>query len=236
MYKHLPSYLEKNFFFRKIILFIKVLFFTRKGRKHFSQYGEDVGIGQFIDIKQKGVYVDVGCYHPIKNNNTYKLYKKGWEGINIDVDSIKIEAFNLVRPRDVNITAAISDKEEIVPLYSFGFYTLISTLDKEFADRLVNDQRDYHVSQVKTQNLTEIIENSRFRGKKIDLLSVDVEGHDLCVLRSLSFEKYYPKVIMVEHHVRNIDNILKSELNNFLIEKGYHLGNWVGPTLIYVSN
>ena len=232
MYKHLPDFFKSNYFFRRIFILIKVLF-VRKVRKYYSQYGEDIVIDHFIDIKQKGFYVDVGCYHPIKNNNTYKLYRKGWEGINIDVDSIKIEAFNLVRPRDVNITAAISDKEEIVPLYSFGFYTLISTLDKEFADRLVNDQRDYRVSQVKTQKLTDIIDKSKFCGKKIDLLSIDVEGHDLNVLKSLSFEKYYPKVIIVEHHVKNIDNILKSELNNFLAEKGYYLGNWVGPTLIY---
>ena len=36
--------------------------------------------------KKKGIYVDIGCCHPIKDNNTYLLNKKGWSGINIDLD------------------------------------------------------------------------------------------------------------------------------------------------------
>ena len=37
-----------------------------------------------------GIYIDVGCNHPIKFNNTYLLYKRGWSGINIDLDSKSI--------------------------------------------------------------------------------------------------------------------------------------------------
>ena len=35
--------------------------------------------------KKKGVYIDVGCYHPIRLSNTKFLYEKGWKGINIDI-------------------------------------------------------------------------------------------------------------------------------------------------------
>ena len=34
-------------------------------------------------------FFDIGCFHPIKYNNTYVYYKKGYRGINIDIDRIK---------------------------------------------------------------------------------------------------------------------------------------------------
>ena len=55
-------------------------------KKTYSMYGEDLIVQKFFKNKQKGYYVDVGCYHPIDGNNTYLLYKKGWNGINIDIN------------------------------------------------------------------------------------------------------------------------------------------------------
>tara|TARA_B110000879_G_scaffold201693_1_gene277102 strand:+ start:1002 stop:1208 length:207 start_codon:yes stop_codon:yes gene_type:complete len=34
-------------------------------------------------------FVDIGCFHTTKYNNTYVYYKKGYRGINIDIDRIK---------------------------------------------------------------------------------------------------------------------------------------------------
>ena len=50
-----------------------------------------------------GKYVDIGCYHPIKYSNTALLYKKGWTGINIDLNKTSIDLFNFTRLRDKNI-------------------------------------------------------------------------------------------------------------------------------------
>ena len=158
MDRHFPIFLEKNIFFRKLFL-LRKLVFTKKVRPFYSQFGEDIAIGNFLNIKNKGFYVDVGCYHPIKYNNTYKLYKKGWEGINIDLDAIKIEAFNFIRPRDHNITAVVSDISHSVDIYSFGFYSLLSTIDKASADRYQGEGGKVLVRKVKTRSLTDIIEN-----------------------------------------------------------------------------
>ena len=46
------------------------------------------------------------------NNNTFRLYKRGWTGINIDLDYNTIEMFNFFRKKDLNIQAAVSDKSE----------------------------------------------------------------------------------------------------------------------------
>jgi len=51
--------------------------------------GEDVFVNNYLK-KKIGFYVDVGAYHPLELNNTYLLYKKGWNGINIDINSTHI--------------------------------------------------------------------------------------------------------------------------------------------------
>ena len=69
--------------------------------------------------KEKGIYIDVGCHHPFINNNTCVLYKKGWRGINVDLDFNSIDMFNYFRPNDNNIEIALSNKKGQSDLYFF---------------------------------------------------------------------------------------------------------------------
>ena len=57
---------------------------------YYSSGGIDALILNIFKNKINGFYVDVGCNHPIKANNTYLLYKKKWFGINIDLDQKRI--------------------------------------------------------------------------------------------------------------------------------------------------
>ena len=59
-------------------------------RKSYAMDGEDTAISVFNKKKDKGFYVDIGAHHPIQRNNTHLLFKKGWEGINIDVNQFSI--------------------------------------------------------------------------------------------------------------------------------------------------
>lgn len=232
----------KNFHRKKItasstsiwqkLFLIRKVYITKIFRIFYSQFGEDLILKDFLSKSANdGFFVDVGCYHPKKFSNTYRLYKRGWRGINIDLDELKIKAFNLARPQDCNITAAVSDKEDTVKLYSFGAYSLVSTIDEETALKNESDIKD--IREIKSQRLDEIIEGTRFAGRQMDLLSIDAEGHDLNVLKSLNLEKYQPKIIIVETHLISFDLVEGSELYQFLKQRGYHLMNWVGFSLIF---
>ena len=70
------------------------------------------------------------------------------------------------------------------------------------------------------------MENSPFKGKKIDFLNIDTEGNDLKVLKSLNFDIYNPSIIIVETHLKKIDVIIKSEIYLFLISHKYILKSW----------
>ena len=99
-----------------IKVFIKSL--THK-KISYSYGGVDLLILDIFKNQKKGYYLDIGCAHPIKNNNTYLLYRKGWNGINIDLDKENIDLFNSYRKRDFNVTAAVSDKEGETDLYFY---------------------------------------------------------------------------------------------------------------------
>ena len=75
-----------------------------------GEFGEDIFVLEdFFKNLEKGFYVDVGCYHPIKGSLTHSLYKKKWKGLNIDLSSVSIDLFKLSRSKDFNIQAAITD-------------------------------------------------------------------------------------------------------------------------------
>ena len=79
-------------------------------KKSYSQFEEEF-LKTYFKNKKDGFFIDIGCYHPFKGNNTYLLYKSGWSGINIDLNQLGIDLFNIARPRDKNICTAISNKE-----------------------------------------------------------------------------------------------------------------------------
>ena len=69
-----------KFFFLKFNLFyffykILKIFRNSKKSKHLGEFGEDIFVRRFFKKSEKGTYVDVGSYHPIKGSLTYDLYK-----------------------------------------------------------------------------------------------------------------------------------------------------------------
>jgi len=222
-----PNIIEKLYIFRKTYL-------TRHRCKHYSQFGEDVVLNDWIHRHiTSGIYVDVGCYHPSKFSNTCFLHKRGWRGINIDMDAIKIRCFDLARPHDTNINAAVSDQQETVTVYNFSRYGLGSTIDADVAKN--TPMPVYSTSEIDTITLTQIIDASEFKDKPIDLLTIDAEGHDFAVIRSLDMGRYKPKVLLTESHLTDLDSILKQAMHQYLEQAGYKLFNWVGFTLIYAQ-
>jgi hypothetical protein len=60
--------------------------------------------------KQNGLYIDVGCYHPITYSNSYLFYRRGWSGIGIDPNPYKHDFWKKTRPRDIFVDFAVTKK------------------------------------------------------------------------------------------------------------------------------
>jgi len=230
--------------FNKIYLELNLLhkiFFNKK--KYFSFSGVDTILEKIFINQPRGIYIDVGCQHPIKNSNTYLLYKKGWEGINVDLDKDNIELFKTSRSRDTNFNKALSNEIKEVDLYFYHKKSPINTIDKKTSQ--FQKAKVSAIKKIKTDTLNNIILNTKYRDRSIDLLSIDVEGHELEVLKGFDINKFLPKVIVVEYldlnvsklEIKNLSmvDILNTEIYKYLISKNYVLVNSIYSDLVFVN-
>ena len=156
---------------------------------------------------------------------------KWYSFVNIDMEVDKIQTFNIIRPRDFNYIAAISDRVENVKIFRNQKFGVSSTINKDIINK--NDIIDE--IEIKTETLNNVLKLSPFKNKQIDLLNIDTEGNDFKVLKSLDFEIYNPKIIIIETHLKDIQKILISEPYKYLINKNYNLASWNIYSLIFIK-
>ncbi len=207
--------MNKKFLIKSKILFsiylfflgIKYRFFLNK--KTYSQFGEDLIIDKFFG-GYIGKYVDIGCFHPIKYSNTALLNKKGWSGINIDLNKVSIEFFNACRKDDLNITACLSDKKEDVTIYIDSEFSALNSIYlqnyKNFKFKKLKKMK------IQTKVFSELVEDS------FDFLNIDCEGNDYKIIKTIDLKKYKPKLINIEVSKEN-----KNYIYNYLNQNGYEL-------------
>ena len=205
-------------------IYLKNKYFIK--RKSYAMDGEDIAVDLFNKKREKGFYVDIGAHHPIQRNNTHLLFKKGWEGINIDVNQFSIELFNFLRPNDLNLQIAVSDEDGEISFFYQKKFSQLNTTDKEIAKE--NFQGKFQEKKVKCQSIQTILNNSKYKNKKIDFLNIDVEGAEMKVLNTLNFEIYDPSLICIEilgyrelNSKQREIQIKNSQIYKFLENKGY---------------
>jgi FkbM family methyltransferase len=192
---------------------------------YFSQSGEDAILKGFfyekLKLRNPGFFVDIGAFHPTHGNNTYFFYINGWRGINVDASPGSIKAFNASRTRDINVETGIALTEETRSFYYMGADSM-NSFSQDFIekDRNIKDRVQQEM-QIKTIRLETLLDKYLPPNQPIDIMSVDVEGMDLEVLQSNNWEKYTPKVIVVEMQAKKLSDVFANEINTFLTEKGY---------------
>ena len=121
-----------------------------------------------------------------------------------------------MRPDDTNINSAVSSSEKEIYFYYQKKLSQLSTIKKEISKQRM--QGNIKEKKIKSYKLNSILNDSKFKNKRIDFLNIDIEGADFDALKSLDFNIYSPRIICIEI----IDeNILKSEIYNFLKNLNY---------------
>lgn len=219
------------------IIEIRNTYFDGFSLKSYSQEGEDMILRRLFEKQQTGFYVDVGAHHPKRFSNTYFFYKKGWRGINIDAMPNSMKLFNKIRPRDINIEKPVSDKKQTLTYYAFNEPAL-----NGFSESISN-QRDgkngcfvESTQEIETETLKRILESYLPVNEQIDFLSIDVEGLDFMVLQSNDFNKYKPKVILIEILSSKLDEIVNNDISIFLQQFNYSIYAKAVNTVIYIDN
>jgi len=214
------------------------LYLLKRGNRYFSQEGEDIILQRIFEKKQKGFYIDIGAHHPFRFSNTYIFYKRGWYGINIDATPGSMKLFKKFRKGDVNLEIGIANKESIMKYYAFNEPAL-NTFDEALAKSRdgVGGYKIVEIVEVKVMPLKKILEEYLPANTEIDFMNIDVEGMDFEVLKSNDWNKYRPKVLLIEVIPANtIEDLLTNPISVFLKEKGYSLFAKCFNTCIFVDD
>ena len=203
----------------------------------YSQEGEDMILRRLFENQATGFYVDVGAHHPQRFSNTYFFYKKGWRGINIDAMPNSMSLFNKIRARDINIEKPVSKKKQVLTYYAFNEPAL-NGFSKELSEER-NGKGNYFIKftkDIETVTLEEMLDNNLPKNQQIDFLSIDVEGLDFMVLKSNNFDKYKPKVILIEILGNSLEEVGESEITKYLMQHEYSLYSKTINTVFFIND
>lgn len=182
-----------------------------------SEFGEDVWILEHLKdlLPEKGVYVDIGCGLPDFMSNTAFLRDRGWTGLAIDANPAYGEHWK--HPGNPFICAVLSDK----PVVKFEFRENTAT------SRICDTGQE-----VETVPLDQILEMEHI--KKIDFLSIDIEGAEFDVMKEFDFAWWEPTIIVAEYNTAGLGFDLRM-LNYLLKTWGYEAVHHTVANFIYVK-
>jgi FkbM family methyltransferase len=193
----------------------------------YSQAGEDAVLRfLFTDKKMPKIsYLDLGTNLPDSGNNTYLFYRNGSRGVCVEADKTLIPQIEKVRPGDkvLNLGVAVSG-QEAADFYVFDAKGM-NTFDKGEADKraAAGNYRLTETVKVKLLDINSIIRANFDRHP--DLLSIDIEGLDLAVLKTLDFASYPIPVICAEtcQYSENHVRAKNPAIAEFMSAQGYEI-------------
>jgi FkbM family methyltransferase len=178
-----------------------------------SQYNQDryLETNIFKGFKN-GIFVDVGAHNGISINNTLYFEKNNsWTGINIEpIEKIYNELL-INRPNCININCAVCNNDgETEFICNTGYTEMISGIKDTFDPRhIMRLQRDNKLTgstseiiKVKTKKLETIFDSNKIT--HINYLSIDVEGAEFEVIKSINFNKVFIDVIGFENNYNDV--------------------------------
>lgn len=208
-------------------------------RKSWSQCGEDLILRYLFDLLQiaRPSYIDIGAHHPWYYNNTYLFYRQGARGVNVEPDPSLHAELRRGRRRDVNLNMGIGPHEAEMDFYVMSRRTL-NTFSAIEARKCVEQHglRIVDTRRIKVQTFAQAVDTHL--GRTPDLVSLDAEGMDLDILRSIDFSRYRPHVVCVEtisYAAGDGSGIKSPEIHALMLQNGYMLYADTYVNSIYVA-
>lgn len=196
----------------------------------YSSYGEDAMLNGVmkrlswimgVNLFDNNTYIDIGSFHPVKESNTYFLYKNGWTGTLVDPNSYFNVLVHELRPHDILLNCAVDTESGMKEFYMFGDTDSSNTLSPEFAKRKTDSQHTSvsWTAQVPSKTIDEVLKiHLDYFQRTPFLMNIDIEGKDFEVMQTYSHDVRIP-FIMIEDDSNHIFN--GSEIRRFMETKEY---------------
>jgi FkbM family methyltransferase len=184
-------------------------------RAVFPDYAENPLKEQFFGDRA-GYFVDVGANDPKDISQTWHLEQKGWQGVLIEPQPALAQKLREQRKATVFACACSSPQNagKVLPFQVSGIH---SSLDLDF---FVAGMRKDSVIDVPVRTLDDILQEANAPAP-IDLMSIDVESHEVEVLSGVTLSRWRPRLILIE------DLALNLRIHCLLRSRGY---KWVRRT------
>lgn len=186
-----------------------------------SLEGEDIIAATILRSIPCGHYFDIGCADPINLSNTLRFYLEGWRGLVVDGRPLQ-DDWAVHRPEDIFIQHLVGDGSDTV-FYEFPdphMSSCDSSTIIRYSSRFSSDSITRKtLPTVKASSLWKSV----FPSTVPDLVSLDVEGHELAVLQGFNLVSERPKLFIVELKGFNFMSPLSQPLAAYLYQHSYIL-------------
>lgn len=165
----------------------------------YAQNGEDVVLRRAFPAGYRGLYIDVGAADPVNHSVTKHFYDRGWRGINIDPSPGWFELLTAQRPDDVNLRAGVGREEGMLTLFEGppghpGGATFAARQAAAYEAEL---GQPLERIEVRMTTLARVCAE-HVGDRTIDFLKVDAEGFEREVLEGADWDRWRPRVVVVE--------------------------------------
>jgi FkbM family methyltransferase len=162
----------------------------------YAQNMEDVVLARVFEGQPSGFYIDVGGGHAVADNVTFHFYLAGWRGIVVEPQAALGPLYRRVRPRDVLVQALAGRAEGSLELFEATTFHGLSTASAAHA--AAAEQAGVAGRRVVRPVTTLARLCADHAPPIIDVLKIDVEGHEAEVLAGADLSRHRPRVLLVE--------------------------------------
>ena len=199
-----------------------------------SQAGQDKIIKEvFFNNKRNGFFIEIGAYDGIMGSNCYHFERfLNWNGIAIEASNIQFEKLKKNRKCKLLNDAISEEVKEVQFMEVIEGLTQMSGINNNFFERNLNIISNNQASKIKSFNIKTItFDQVVSKNFDIDYLSIDIEGGEMALLKSINFNDYEIKVISVENNVPEEQNF-----KNFFDDKNFIYFDRVGQDEIFYNS
>lgn len=195
----------------------------------YSQNGEDVLLARVFGGQPTGFYIDCGAWHPVVDSVTKHFSTHGWRGVNVEPNPTMLDLLRRDRPNDVNLGCALGRAPGRAKLLLRSNSSL-STLKEARAATLAPGEREL---DVEVETLARVCE--RHAAARIDFLKVDVEGGERAVLEGADWDRFRPRLVLVEATRPETDVPSWDDWEPILVRAGYRFLYFDGLNRFYAD-
>jgi FkbM family methyltransferase len=190
--------------------------------RHYSVFDEELIIRDFFQDRRGGFFLDVGCAWPVRASNTYYLEKHlGWTGIGIDALAEYGPAWTAKRPNSRFFSYLVTDRSGVKEIFFKSPDSGLSSTQRDLASgEIFGLDLEPEKVEIHTITLDDLLDREGVT--KIDLLAMDIEGHEPKALAGFDIERFRPELAVIERPLHP-EEIEKSEVYRYFQRHGYQL-------------